>query len=186
MKKLFLLTAVLFLAAVPASAQDDYPSAEIFGGYSYLSVDLNIDDPDDFFDFDDREGVHGFGFSVAGNLSRSVGIVGDFSYNKKSVDFPGGDIDSSVFIFLFGPRFTARGDTANVFGHVLVGGSRFKVEDFDSDVGFSLGVGGGVDINVSDSVGIRLVQADYIPTRIFEEWFHNLRFQIGIVFRAGQ
>ena len=89
MKKLFLFVAVLFLMAVPANAQDEYPSAEIFGGYSYLSVNLNIDDPDDFFDFDDREGVHGFGFSVAGNLSSSIGIVGDFSYHKKSIDFPG-------------------------------------------------------------------------------------------------
>jgi hypothetical protein len=182
-----MFAAVLFLSAIPVNAQDSYPSVEIFGGYSYLSLDLNIDldDDDDIFDFDEREGNHGFGFSVAGNLSSNVGIVGDFSYHKKEIELPGPDFDSSTFVFLFGPRFSARGDGVTGFGHVLVGGTRFKLEDFDSDTGFTLGVGGGIDINAGDSVAIRLAQVDYLPTRIGGEWFNNLRFQIGVVFKAG-
>lgn len=194
MKKAILVLAVLFLGASQARAQDSYPSVEVFGGYSYLSTDVSIDDPfdddgDDFFD--EREGFHGVGFSVAGNLSRSVGIVADFSYHKKEIELPGEDVDISNLLFLIGPRFTARGERVEGFGHVLIGGVRGKVEDLDSDVNFALGFGGGLDIKASDSFAVRLFQIDYIPVRFEnpitedDEWSHNLRFQIGVTYRWG-
>lgn len=194
MRKFILFFAVLFLAAVPARAQDTYPSAEIFGGYSYLSVDIGFDDPfdDDGEDFfDEREGVHGIGFSVAGNISSSVGIVADMSYHKRELELPGDDVDFSTFVFLFGPRFTARGDRFDGFVHALVGGARSKVEDFDSETDFALGFGGGLDIKAGDNFAVRLFQLDYIPVRTTNpftddgEWIHNLRFQIGGTFRFG-
>src|ERR1051325_10457213 len=87
MRKLIMLAAMLFIAAIPARAQGNYPVAEIFGGYSYLSFDtggVSNGDIEDFFD--NREGFHGVGFSVAGNFSKHFGIVGDFSYHRKSAD----------------------------------------------------------------------------------------------------
>lgn len=193
MRKFLIIAAFILLVSIPARAQDTYPTVEIFGGYSYLSTDVTFDNPfdddeDDFFD--DREGFHGAGFSLAGNLSRSVGLVADFSYHKKELDVPffADEIDSSALIFLFGPRFTARGDRVNAFGHILIGGVRTKVEEFDSETDLALGVGGGIDIKATDKFAIRLIQLDYIPVRsegLFDdkEWFHNLRFQIGGVLR---
>ena len=64
----FVVMSVLFLA-LPASAQD-YPKAEIFGGFSFASVD----DPIDI----EREAFLGFQTSFAGNFNKSFGIVGDF------------------------------------------------------------------------------------------------------------
>ncbi|HET8675929.1 MAG TPA: outer membrane beta-barrel protein [Blastocatellia bacterium] len=198
MRKFILPLAVLFLAAIPAHAQDEYPSVEIFGGYSYLSVDVGADFDDDDFDFDEREGFHGFGVSIAGNISSSFGIVGDFSYNRKDIsDLTGLDSNANVSLFLFGPRFTARGDTVDGFVHALVGVARQRVEvdlpgeNFDiSENDLALGFGGGVDIKASDRFAIRLFQLDYIPIRAedpfeFDEkrWTHNFRFQIGAVFR---
>lgn len=192
MKKLVLLVAVFLLPAIPAHAQRDYPTAEIFGGYSHFSADIRLDDP---FDddgvpfFDDRQGLHGFGFSVAGNFSRHFGVVGDFSYHKREIDVPGPDIDFSTFNFLFGPRLTARGDRVEGFGHFLVGGVRRRVEGGDSDVDLALGIGGGVDIKVTQNFAVRLVQLDYIPFRdrnFFtgdKEWRHNLRVGVGVTFR---
>jgi hypothetical protein len=194
MKKAILVLAVLFLGASQARAQDSYPSVEVFGGYSYLSTDVSIDDPfdDDGEDFfDDREGFHGVGFSVAGNFSSSVGLVADFSYHKREIELPGEDVDVSNLLFLFGPRFTARGDRVEGFGHVLIGGVRGKVETLDSDVNLALGFGGGLDIKASDSFAVRLFQIDYIPVRFEnpitedDEWSHNLRFQIGVTYRWG-
>jgi opacity protein-like surface antigen len=198
MRKFILPLAVLFLAAIPAHAQDEYPSVEIFGGYSYLSVDVGADFDDDDFDFDEREGFHGFGVSIAGNISSSFGVVGDFSYNRKDIsDLTGLDSNANVSLFLFGPRFTARGDTVDGFVHALVGVARQRVEvdlpgeNFDiSENDLALGFGGGVDIKASDRFAIRLFQLDYIPIRSedpfeFDEkrWTHNFRFQIGAVFR---
>jgi hypothetical protein len=152
-------------------------------------LNFDLDDDDDIIDFDEREPFHGFGFSIAGNLSRWFGLVGDFSYNKSEIDLPGDDLDTSNFVFLFGPRFSGRGSGVTGFGHVLVGGTRTKVEDFDSETGLTFGIGGGVDINVGESIAVRLVQVDYLPTRFKfngdSEWFNNFRFQIGLVFKAG-
>lgn len=194
MRRLFILVAVLFVFSLPVKAQDSYPSAEIFGGYSYLAVDTGgVDlDGDDDFEFGDRESFHGFGFSVAGNISSSVGIVGDFSYNRKSVDVFGEEADLSAFIFLFGPRFTARGDSVDGFVHAMIGAARQKVSttfqgfDFDiSETDLALGFGGGIDIRATDSIGIRLLQLDYIPVKGEDNWSHNFRAQIGIVFKLG-
>jgi len=192
MRKVLFSLAALLLISIPASAQDTYPSVEIFGGYSYFSQDLNInfDDDDDIFDFDEREAFHGVGFSLAGNFNRHFGLVGDFSYNKREIELPGDDLDVSNFVFLFGPRFSARGRSLTGFGHVLIGGTRSKIEGGDSATGLTIGIGGGLDVNVSDGFAIRLGQIDYLPTRYSfgagdDEWFNNFRFQIGVVFKAG-
>ena len=191
MKKLTFLFAVLLLTSVSANAQDR-PKAEIFGGYSHFSADINLDNP---FDddgnpfFRQREGLHGFALSGAANLSNNFGIVADFSYHKKEFEVFGPDIDFSTFSFLFGPRFTARGDRVEGFAHALVGGVRRKIEDFDSDTDFALGVGGGVDIKVSKNFGVRLFQLDYVPFRdrdvftLEKEWRHNIRVGVGVTFR---
>ena len=197
MRKFILPLAVLFLAAIPAKAQDEYPTVEIFGGYSYLSVDVGADFEDDDFDIDDRESFHGFGISVAGNVSKNFGIVGDFSYNRKGIeDIVGFDANANITLFLFGPRFTARGDKVDGFVHALIGGARQRITvDVPGDnvnvseTDLALGFGGGVDVKASDMFAVRLFQLDYIPIRGEDpftgdkQWSHNFRFQIGAVVR---
>jgi opacity protein-like surface antigen len=192
MKKLILLCAVFSLAAIPAQAQSEHPRFEVFAGYSHFSADVGLDDPfDDDGDpfFRERLGMHGFAFSGAGYFSKNLGFVGDFSYHKREIELPGPDIDFSTFNFLFGPRFTARGDRVEGFGHALIGGVRRRVENGDSDIDLALGFGGGVDIKVSRNFAVRLVQLDYIPFRDRDfftgdkEWRHNLRVGIGVTFR---
>ena len=192
MKRLVMLPAVLLLAAISAYAQDEYPKVEVFGGYSHFSFDVHVNNPFDTGGnpfFEQREGMHGGAFSVAGNFSKNVGVVADFSYHKKSFDVPGGDIDFSSFNFLFGPRVTARGSSVEGFAHALIGGIRRKVESFDSDVDLALGFGGGVDVKVNKGFAIRLVQLDYIPVRdrdpvtLDKEWRHNLRVGVGATVR---
>jgi hypothetical protein len=197
MRKFILPLAVLFLAAIPAKAQDEYPTVEIFGGYSYLSVDVGADFDDDDFDINNREGFHGVGVSVAGNVSKSFGIVGDFSYNRKSIaDIVGFSANANVTLFLFGPRFTARGDKVDGFVHALIGGARQRIsvdlpgENINvSDTNLALGFGGGVDVKAGDMFAVRLFQIDYIPIRSEDpftgdkQWSHNFRFQIGAVVR---
>ncbi len=77
MKKLSLL-ALLMVLSLPlmASAQEEAPKAEIFGGYSFLRVNLGEG-------FDSVTG-HGFNLSVAGNITKNIGIVGEFARYSKS------------------------------------------------------------------------------------------------------
>jgi len=206
MKRLFMFLAAMLLAAIPANAQSEYPRAEIFGGYSYLSADTGVDIDEEFEGFfDNRESFHGVGFSVAGNLSRRFGIVADFSYNRKKIGpfgpvivIPGqsaveGDFDLNVLFFLFGPRVYARSERVTGFAHALVGGARVKTEaNFpglrvsESDTNFAMGFGGGVDVNLTDNIGVRLIQLDYVPVKMGGFWLHNLRAQVGVTLRWGQ
>jgi hypothetical protein len=59
-----------------ASAQEAAPKVEIFGGYSFLRVGLGNG-------LDSVTG-HGFNLSVAGNITKNFGIVGEFSRYSKS------------------------------------------------------------------------------------------------------
>ena len=192
MKRVLLFIVVTMFVVIPARAQSDYPKGELFVGYSHFSYDVNINNPFDSGGttfFQQREGVHGVGFSGAANLTRSFGVVADFSYHRQTFNIPGGDLRFHTFNFLFGPRLTARGHRVEGFGHALVGGIQRKFDSFDSDVKLALGLGGGVDVKVTRGFAIRLVQLDYIPFRdvspftLKNGWRHNVRVQVGATFR---
>lgn len=175
MRKLLMLAAVLFVVSLPAKAQSqDYPTAEIFGGYSYLNTKLI-----------NRDSLHGWGFSAAYNLGPQWGLVSEFSGHYGNGSLPGTTttIDLKKHTFLFGPRFSARTDHGTAFAHVLLGGANSKVSGIDAGTGFALAVGGGFDANISKSVAIRVVQVDYLPDHSFGSWTHNFRAQAGIVFK---
>ena len=179
MRKLIMIVGVLFAAAIPSLAQSDYPSTEIFGGYSYLSAQP----------FGSRTNMNGWGFSVAGNFGPKWGGVAEFSGNYGTVKttLPGvGTIeaDTTIYSFLFGPRVSARGKAATGFAHVLFGGARLNVGG-GSTTDFAMAVGGGVDINAGKSLAIRLGQADYFPNHIGGQWNSDFRFQAGIVLKLG-
>lgn len=190
MRKLFMFLAVLLLAASSTQAQESYPKVEIYGGYSFLNSNQ----------FPDRENLNspGFGASIAGNVTKNFGLVAEVSGNYGQATLPGlvpgvtvPEFDTDVHTFLFGPRVTSRSTGFDVFGHVLFGGARTKVERFESDTDFAMAVGGGLDINVSKPIAVRIFQVDYLPIKsdrnLFrnEDWSHNVRFQIGVVFRFG-
>jgi len=185
--KLFtlILVAVLPLAlSSPAFAQDSIPSIEIFGGGSYL--------PSDGSDFP-RDTSFGFQTSITGNMNRWFGIVGDFGghYSHVAAVQSGtfqGPADSSVYEYLVGPRFTKRTDRFNVFGHVLLGGARGRTNLCSkcrfSDNELTFGAGGGLDLNVSHRVAIRVLQFDYLGS-LAEMLEDNGRFGAGVVLRLG-
>ncbi|HKS39532.1 MAG TPA: hypothetical protein VJX74_02885 [Blastocatellia bacterium] len=180
MKRLILLSAILFLASIPAKAQSSYPSTEIFGGYSYASTELIT-----------RRNTNGFGASFAGNLSENWGFVGEISghYGKDVFNFPIiGDVEVKFnkYLFLGGPRYSKRGNAATGFAHVLVGGARLNVEGQDNGSGLAVAVGGGVDVNAGKNFAIRAFQVDYIPERSLGRWTQTFRAQFGIVLKFGQ
>lgn len=170
MRRLFLIAGVLLVASIPAKAQD-HPGYEVFGGYSLLNTK-----------FFDRENLHGFAFSVAGNLGPTWGLVAEVSGHYGSTS----GLSLRKYTYLFGPRFSSRSDKATVFGHVLLGGANSKIEGTDIGSGFALAVGGGVDLNVNKSVAVRILQVDYLPDRSFGVWTQNARVSAGVVFKLGQ
>jgi opacity protein-like surface antigen len=192
MKKLSFLASLMVLCLpLAASAQETAPKVEIFGGYSYLR------DNGGSADFESLS-AHGFNTALAGNITKHIGIVSEFSRFTKSFSFTDpivGDItaDASVITYLFGPRATLHRGKAEPFVHALFGGTRLHAEASALGVSesitentFTYALGGGLDVKVHDNFAIRVAQLDYLGSKFEGERTHNFRFSVGVVIRLGK
>jgi len=170
--KLAALTALVYLAACGAAASaQEYPRAELFGGYQYTRVG-------------GAGGVNANGWNAAitGNINRWFGLTGDFSGAYKSI----ADVSASAYTYTFGPTFSARHGRVTPFAHVLFGGFRASAGFGGlsaSTNGFTMMAGGGVDASVTRHVKVRVFQADWLLWRtmgITER--KNARVSTGLVF----
>jgi len=189
-KPLFLAPMLALCLPLAASAQEAAPKVEIFGGYSYLR--------------DDTVGgvnAHGFNTSLAGNITKHVGIVGEFSRFTSSRSFPDPflgsiTVDVNVLAYLFGPRIVLHRGKAEPFVHALLGGARENAEFPGrpvfpiTDNAFAFALGGGLDVKVNDNFAIRVAQIDYLGDKLGDKLGshtgNNFRYSTGIVIRLGK
>ena len=216
MKSNWLLLGILAcLAAIPATAQDSVPRVEVSGDYSYFRFTPAISQLL-------SRNLNGGGGSVNFNLTNNFGIKAEFmGYGSTSwtttftapVDTPHGTIPAgtyntqgNMFTYQFGPTYTYRIETTNVFGEILFGGSNSNgyanlVKAIDAGGGtvaatavqhpFTMVVGGGVEINITKSIAFRPLEMDYVLTRYrnpvtFVNNQNSFRYLMGFVFRFGE
>ncbi len=190
MKKTCLGIALLCLAPIAAFAQQDYPAAEVFGGYSFFRANP------------DALNLHGWNASVTGNISHWLGVEGDFSGHYGSprvfgIGVPYVDVGSHTF--MAGPRLCHRAGSVPPFAHFMLGAARASTGAFGvtiSDTALATVVGAGLDIHINDAFAVRAFQADYLMTRFktrpqiffsgFEERQNNFRFSAGFVIKLGK
>jgi len=182
---IFAALAGLTLLSGGAALAEEFPRGEVFGGYSYARVG----------ELRNGLNVHGWGASVSGNVNQYFGLTADFgghyqSFTPLTTALLNVTSKASSHEFLFGPRVTARGQHVTGFAHFLLGAARLKTTTSAgpaflnfSDVGFAMGLGGGLDVNVGKNVALRVAQVDYVPVRVQSEWSHNMRYAAGIVFK---
>jgi peptidoglycan-associated lipoprotein len=194
MHKIALGFALAMVSSVTAAAQTgagsvSTPSVEIGAGYSYVRASTVVT----------GFNMHGGNASLAVNLNRWLGIVGDFGYHTTDFIPPTG-FKLNVASYTFGPRITFhRGDRLNLFAHSLAGvghasgtlytaGFTQGTAPPSSQNDFALVTGAGVDLNVAPRWAIRAVQADWMFTTFpngASNRQHNLRLTFGIVLRFG-
>jgi opacity protein-like surface antigen len=176
MKKAILLLSILLLATTPALAQQvsEYPRVEGFVGYSYLYADLLVD----------HDSAHGFAGSLSGNLHRNFGLTGEITGHWGT--FAGEDYQN--YTFLGGPRLTGRFERATPFAHALFGFANTRAAG-ESDNNFAMALGGGLDVNATKEIAIRVAQLDYLFIRGsaggLSENSHSFRVSTGVVIRWG-
>ncbi|HYH86151.1 MAG TPA: outer membrane beta-barrel protein [Pyrinomonadaceae bacterium] len=200
MRKLFMAAVLIACTAPFTFAQttgDDYNKVDVFLGYSHNRVDTGVGDSDPDFDdiVDEREGFHGVNASITGNVSRYVGLKGDYAFHRKSFDVSDGvdtfTINANLHTFVGGVQLkdNAKETKVKPFAHLMAGvaHAKFSVEDLggfdESETGLTGVIGGGIDVKVNDRVDFRVVQFDYNPTRFGGSTQHNFRVGIGVVFR---
>ncbi len=180
MRKVGLLLGMVFLLGLSAAAQNP-PKADVFFGYSYVRANPHTFGAPAF-------NLHGGSTSVALNPTSRFGVVGDFGgYHVGTID--GTPVDSNVYTYLFGPRLSYRGKVTP-FAQVLFGGAHATGSALGTSGSrntFAMTAGGGLDVNATNHVAIRLVQTEYLLTRFPETGprvnQNNLRLSTGIVFR---
>jgi hypothetical protein len=188
LKKIFVILLVVFCAA--AAVAQDAPKGEVFGGYQFFSVDTKGSD---------RISMHGWNADVAFNATKNLGIVADIggAYKSESVTIGGVTTTGKlrVYNYLFGPRFSARGEKFTPFaealfgmGHASASGSVSGLgSGSDSINGFAMAFGGGFDINAGQHFAIRPAKFDYVLNRFSDsgisENLNNFRYAAGVVIK---
>jgi hypothetical protein len=189
MRKILFGVFLVMVAPLAAMAQQEYPRAEVFGGYSYFRAN-----PDGF-------NLNGWNASVTGNLTNWFGLEADFSGHygsPKEFGFTIPMVDITSYTYMGGPRLAYRTESVTPFAHFLIGAARASTGAFGasiSDSSLATVIGGGIDINLGRSIAVRAIQADYLMTRFktapqiflsgFDERQNNFRLSVGIVIKLG-
>lgn len=179
-----LAVTIAFFLGSYASGQDR-AKVDIFGGYSYASIDVN--------DLGDRQSANGWEASVSGNVNRWFAIEGGISGYYKGYDLSNlglGDLHARLTDYFYGggPRFNFR----PVFVHALIGADRVSVGSSGVSVSqnkFATAFGGGVQFPIHKKISLR-GSVDYVLTRhnLLEDTSfkqNNIRVSVGLVYSFG-
>jgi membrane-associated protease RseP (regulator of RpoE activity) len=186
MRNVHLICLLCFVVGRLAIAQD-YPKAEVYGGYSYVNIDTN--------GLSSRQSANGWEASVSGNFNKWLAAEADVSgyyktypVNLQNLGLGIVNVKVTDYSYAAGPRINIR----PLFIHALVGGDHLT----GSALGFSASqdglvgaFGGGVEWPISSRLAVRS-SVDYVFTRhnIFggpSYTQNNVRVGVGIAYSFG-
>jgi outer membrane protein OmpA-like peptidoglycan-associated protein len=193
--------AVLFLYPYRAAAQEPpAPKWELYGGYSFFQPGGDVHGqlfPTATQSVSSRMEANprGAGASLTYNFNRWVGLTLDTSTHWGSGETTTFNrIDDVGFSNLsIGPKVTFRHEHFSPFLEVLVGDHRLMPDAFHDVDKLGLMVGGGLDLNLTRHVALRLIRADYVvsnyqygaPITTSLTEVRGLRAQVGLNFMFG-
>jgi outer membrane protein OmpA-like peptidoglycan-associated protein len=194
------MLAVLCTFATLAAAQEGpAPKWELYGGYSFFhpGADVHGQLPGALLPISSRLEVNprGAGASLTYNFNHWFGLTLDTSTHWGSRE--AGlvkRIDDAAFSNLsFGPKVTFRSDRFSPFLEALVGDHRLMPDAFHDVDKLGFMFGGGLDVNLSRHVALRLLRADFVysnyrygaPSVTPNTEIRGLRLQTGLNFMFG-
>lgn len=172
----FVVLSLLVLAFAFTAVAQDAPKGEFFAGYQWTNVDAGTGA--------DRQNFNGFNLAGTGYFNQNFGITADFSGNYKTID----STKVNLYSYMFGPTLRAPMGKATPFVHALFGGAHLSSEGLESQNAFAYALGGGLDVNATKNIAVRLGQFDYVGTRFDQTLFgksnqNHFRYSGGIVFK---
>lgn len=194
------LIAVLCSIGTLAVAQEPAaPKWEIFGGYSffYPGADIHGVQPGGVLPVSSQleSNPRGAGASLSYNFNRWLGLTADVSGDRNSGESGLADrIDDTAFYNLsLGPKITFRSPHFSPFLEALGGDHRLSPDAFHAINKLGFMAGGGLDVNLSRHIALRLIRADYVfstyrygtHASTLTTDIRGARLQAGIVFLWG-
>lgn len=162
--------------ALPAAAQQPAPRLDVSVGY------VVVRDQDIY----GRTFPVGWNVDVATRMTRRLKIVGEVGGAYGNLDVLGTRFDLNVHTLMAGPRLSGwQSGRLAPFAHILVGGARNMASVFgesSSTTMLALQPGGGVDVRLTDLIGVR-IGGDY---RLILSSGAEFRVVIGAVFAVGK
>lgn len=196
---LAMITVPCTLATLTAAQDQPAPKWELYGGYSFFHPGADVHGllPGGVLPVSSRlePNPRGAGASITYDFNRWFGLTldasdhwgsGETGLNKR--------IDDASFANLsFGPKVTFRSAHFSPFLEVLVGDHRLGPAAFHDIDKLGFMVGGGLDVNLTRHVALRLIRADYVmsnyrygPSATTPSTdLRGVRLQAGIVFNFG-
>ncbi len=203
------------VSVAPASSQV-YPAVEGYMGFSLYNNEYGTS----------RHSSPGLQFNVGYNVARYLQVVGDFGAQFHSTNIVwtnGKKAEADSYQVLFGPELKMRNRSRlTPFAHALAGGAfrsyavptgtwtctgfpSFCYQDSFTvarDRGFAWGAGGGLDWTANPVISVRILQFDWVRTKLSRDnpdfspaqgqfptlggWQDNYRISFGITFRFGE
>jgi len=173
MRKLWWMGALglLLALAMPARAQNEYSTVEVYAGYDLLhvsccGVSTNF--------------IGGSG-QVSVNLNDWAAAVAEFAGYTSSTS----KVSADLLTYTFGPRVYLSRGTFRPFAQILFGGAHTDAS-FGGAKGstnaVAVSMGGGVDIKISRRLLVRPGQFEYVFSNFGGVAQNGLRYSAGIVF----
>jgi outer membrane protein OmpA-like peptidoglycan-associated protein len=194
------MIGVLCVFATLAAAQDPPgPKVELYGGYSFFhpGADVHGQLPDAISPLSSRMEANprGAGASFTIDFNRWLGLTLDTSTDWGSRETGvASRIDDAAFSNLsLGPKVTFRSKHFSPFLEALVGDHRLMPDAFHDVDKLGAMFGGGLDVNLSRHVALRLFRADYVISKPYQFGtpdgqttdLRGLRLQAGLNFMFG-
>ncbi|HUO34593.1 MAG TPA: outer membrane beta-barrel protein [Candidatus Acidoferrum sp.] len=181
------LVILVAMCAIPALAQDEVPSIEVGGGYTFRSYN-NPNGP--------RLSMNGWdGMADYMLFWKWLSVAGQVDGTYKDDGVNG---NTSIYSAMAGPQFYPFGHRRiTLFGQALFGEGYtryilpsqggYPKTTFTSNA-FAWQVGGGVDYAWKQHWSIRVIQFDYEDTRFFHASPSqgNYKISVGIMYRFGK
>ncbi len=171
-RNLAMICVVVALACGSTYAQS---SMDVFGGYSYQRLN-SASGP--------KTGLSGWAAEAQLNMTRSIALVTAFSggYGTEA------GADLAYYTYVGGPRFSLHRGRASLFTHALFGASGLTASAGGvsaTENAFAMTLGAGVDVRVAPRIAVRVIQTDYLLSRLAGNTQNNLRLSTGLVFRLA-
>ena len=178
-ENIVLALTILLITSFGALAQTD--KAETYVGIQYQQADFDVKKPD--FRLDSSKSTLGVNASITNYETKNIGLTAEGTANWKT-----GSQSIQHYSLMGGITLKSRKyQTVQPFVRGLVGVSLIKADNerFSTDSRTSTdvmyAVGAGIDVG-KERVKWRLVQADYVQTKFFNQSQNTLRIGSGIIF----